>query len=49
MVIPPEYKTISFDAVHSLQPSRQKDIYKMSYQDKQDILPRDLADVQKMS
>ena len=34
---------------HSLQPSRQKDIYKMSYQDKQDILPRHLADVQKMS
>ena len=31
------------------QPGQQKDIYKMSYQDKQDILPRYLADTQKMS
>ena len=31
------------------QHSRQKDVYKMSYQDKQDILPRYLADTQKMS
>ena len=44
-------KSLIYDGANAAQSAKRhlQDVLKMSYQDKQDILPRHLADVQKMS